>query len=215
MDLCEESPDVAYNINVSATMNVSKLAKPKCKLIYFSTDQIYPNAQGPHSENTSGPVNTYGRTKLIGEKAVLERPNSLVIRTNFLCTSQSEGRSGLLDFFISALTEDREIQTLRDVFFSPLGARSLAKIALELTALNASGIYNVGSREGQTKAEVFDEIVSILGVTNPQVRAIDSTSISTRAPRSLDLRMDVSKVETKLGREMNTLKAELREILSA
>lgn len=214
VDFCEAHRQEAYEINATATKTISAMADPACKIVYISTDQVYPDSVGPHLESNTGPVNVYGKTKLIGEQAVLERSNSLVIRTSFLCKSQND-RAGLLDFFLSALAENREIKIFRDVFFSPIGAHSLAKIIFELITLEANGVFNVGSREGQSKAELFNQIASVVALYKPRARTVDSTSIPFRAPRCLDLRMNVCKVEKKLGRKMKGLEQELREILNA
>lgn len=73
VNLCEEQPIEAYNVNTLGAVNVAKISlgcKAK-KVIFVSSDKAVE------------PINTYGITKALMEKVVLSLSNS---RTEILCT---------------------------------------------------------------------------------------------------------------------------------
>ena len=75
---CEKNKKKAFKINVTGTKNIveailncSKKTGKKIKLIFISTDGVYPSTRGNYKENDIlKPYNYYGWTKLRGEKLV-------------------------------------------------------------------------------------------------------------------------------------------------
>lgn len=78
---CEASPCMTIETNVSGTNNIVQLCKQyNCKLINFSTSEVYGNIGGLLSETRSdlNPNNIYGLSKLLAENIVnYERSNGL------------------------------------------------------------------------------------------------------------------------------------------
>lgn len=83
---CQDNWQHAERVNVNGTVNIAKMVeKTGAKLIYISTACVFDGENGPYSEtDRPGPKNWYAMTKLIGEKFVLQNPNNLVVRTNFV-----------------------------------------------------------------------------------------------------------------------------------
>ena len=75
----------SIDINIIGTCNVVKICQEyKIKLIFFSTNYVYPGFKGNYLEESSLlPFNNYGWSKLGGESAVRMYPNSLILRINF------------------------------------------------------------------------------------------------------------------------------------
>lgn len=71
--------------NIVGTANIAKYCLNKNKrLIYISTDYIYPGTVGNYKETDHiYPANEYAWTKLGGECSVKLVPNHLIIRTSF------------------------------------------------------------------------------------------------------------------------------------
>ena len=84
--LCEREPDLALALNCDVAANNAAAARESASfLIHISTDAVFDGQRGHYSEGDSvSPFSVYGRTKLVGEEAVLrELPRSLIARTNF------------------------------------------------------------------------------------------------------------------------------------
>ena len=82
MKLHEKNIQKSININIVGTSNLVNLCqKYKIKLIYFSTNYVYPFKNGNYKEdNPILPINNYAWSKLGGECAVQMLKNSLILR---------------------------------------------------------------------------------------------------------------------------------------
>ena len=82
MKLHEKNIQKSININIVGTSNLVNLCqKYKIKLIYFSTNYVYPFKKGNYKEdNPILPINNYAWSKLGGECAVQMLNNSLILR---------------------------------------------------------------------------------------------------------------------------------------
>ena len=72
----------SIDLNIIGTSNIVKCcSKYNVKLIYFSTNYVYPGSKGNYNENDNlKPVNNYAWSKLGGESAVQLYKNSLILR---------------------------------------------------------------------------------------------------------------------------------------
>ena len=82
MDIHDQNIIKSINLNILGTANITiACAKNKIKLIYFSTQYVYPGIKGNYRESDPLlPVNNYGWSKLGGEAAVQMYKNSLILR---------------------------------------------------------------------------------------------------------------------------------------
>ena len=82
MSLHEKKIEKSINTNIIGTSNLVNLcSKYKIKLIYFSTNYVYPSKNGIYKENHPLlPFNNYAWSKLGGECAVQMYKNSLILR---------------------------------------------------------------------------------------------------------------------------------------
>ena len=82
MDLHEKDISKSINLNVIGTANVTLACSNKnIKLIYFSTNYVYPGMNGNYNENDPlKPFNNYAWSKLGGECSVKLYKNSLILR---------------------------------------------------------------------------------------------------------------------------------------
>ena len=82
MKIHEEDIAKSIDLNIIGTANIVKICKKNnIKLIYFSTNYVYPGTQGNYSEKDPLlPVNNYAWSKLGGEASVQLYKNSLILR---------------------------------------------------------------------------------------------------------------------------------------
>ena len=72
----------SIDLNIIGTSNIVKACSERnIKLIYFSTNYVYPGSKGDYKETDPVlPVNNYAWSKLGGEAAVQLYKNSLILR---------------------------------------------------------------------------------------------------------------------------------------
>ena len=82
MSIHEKDIKKSIDLNIIGTSNIVKACKKKnIKLIYFSTNYVYPGRKGNYKEEDPLlPVNKYAWSKLGGEAAVHMYSNSLILR---------------------------------------------------------------------------------------------------------------------------------------
>ena len=141
---------------------------------------------------------------------MLEHPKGLVINTNFFGPSLNKNRTSLSDFFYNNIKEKNSIKIFEDSYFSPILMSTLSQILRELIERNIFGIYNLGSRNGMSKANFAREIANHYNLEIVNTISENSEYIKGRVKRGLDLRLDVSLVEKVLGYKMRTLKEEIK-----
>ena len=84
MELHEKNIIKSINLNIIGTANVTiACSKKNIKLIYFSTNYVYPGVKGNYNEHNSlKPFNNYAWSKLGGECSVQLYKNSLILRVS-------------------------------------------------------------------------------------------------------------------------------------
>ena len=82
MNLHKKDVKKSIDVNIIGTSNVTKACvKNNTKLIYFSTNYVYPGTKGNYKETDPvNPINKYAWSKLGGECVVKLYDNSLILR---------------------------------------------------------------------------------------------------------------------------------------
>ena len=82
MDIHDKNIILSIDLNIIGTANIVKLCKKNnIKLIYFSTNYVYPGTKGNYEEvDPVKPINNYAWSKLGGEASVKLYKNSLILR---------------------------------------------------------------------------------------------------------------------------------------
>ena len=78
VDQCETEKELALQINAKATETIAKqAAKQGAFVVYVSTDYVFDGEHGMKKENDQpNPIDFYGKSKLEGEKAVMDMASS-------------------------------------------------------------------------------------------------------------------------------------------
>ncbi len=200
VELSEEQVNLAYLTNTRTVENLAhwiQATGSNCHLVQISTDHVY-DGLGPHTEDKITITNNYAFSKYAGELAAARLP-STILRTNFVGRSQVSHRESLSDWVYNSLTGGQNVQVLSDVYFSPLSIRTLVEILELVIQKKPVGIYNLGSRNGMSKADfdfAFAECLKLPTNTMKRIETSQATFLKTYRPK--DMRMDSSKFENML-----------------
>lgn len=191
VDGCEENLSAAFNANVASVVAITRALQGRsCHLIHISTDQVY-SGQGPHKEMLASPCNVYGLSKYTGE-LIAGTVGATVLRTNFVGRSLISGRVAFTDWLVSSLKNQEHITLFDDVLFNPLHMSKLCDIVEETLKRQQPGTFNVGSKGGMSKANFALELGNRLGLDTSNVLLGKVGHVRLKAPRPLDMRMDIS-----------------------
>ncbi len=209
VDACEREPERARAVNAGVVAELVGGLARATHLVHVSTDQVYPDAPGPHREGVTGPVNAYGRSKLGGEIEACRHPRTTVVRTNFFGPSRTSGRASLSDWALGALARREPIDGFAGSWFSPLRLDTVARWCFDAVAAGATGTFNLGSRDGMSKYEFILALARAHRLDGSLVRAVEGGSRRGRARRAPDLRLDVGAIEARLEGQLPTLAEEV------
>jgi dTDP-4-dehydrorhamnose reductase len=183
VDGCEDNPAQATMVNFQGTWAVALgAAEIGCKLVYLSTDYVFDGrAEKPYRENDQpNPLSVYGRTKFMGEQAVIKNcPRRFIVRTSWLF-----GRYGrnFVDAIRQKAERESRIEVVSDQTGSPTYARDLCEPLLTIAGSEHYGIYHLTNSGQCSWFEFACEIIRLTGV-RCEVAPIDSGSCGRRAPR--------------------------------
>ena len=126
MDIHEKDIKKSIDLNIIGTANITKACEERnIKLIYFSTNYVYPGKKGNYKEGDNLlPVNNYAWSKLGGEASVQLYKNSLILR---VCMTEKP--------FIHNVA-------FSNVITSFMYHEDVVKILFKL--INKTGIINIG-----------------------------------------------------------------------
>lgn len=129
VDKAEDDNKVATSINVIGPTN---LASTGCKMIHISTDYVFDGMQyKPYTtEDKTHPLSVYGKTKRLGEEAVLMHSNkAIIIRTAWLYSPYG---NNFVKTMLRLGQEKKEINVVSDQVGSPTYAADLAKAIVQI-----------------------------------------------------------------------------------
>ena len=121
MNIHEKEISKSININIIGTANIVKACQEKnIKLIYFSTNHVYPGIKGNYKEKDPVlPINKYAVSKLGGECSVQMYSNSLILR---ICMTEKpfEHKKAFNNMITNFIFHD-EIAKLLPLFYKHTG----------------------------------------------------------------------------------------------
>ncbi len=185
VDKAEKEQEEAYSINGQAAGILAAACKNSgAGFIHISTDYVF-NGLGtrPYREDDAvDPVNTYGDSKLQGERAAFaNNAESIVIRTSWV---YSEFGNNFVKTMIRLMKEKDSLGVVSDQMGSPTYAADLAAAILAIVASDkwVAGIYHY-SNEGIISWYEFAVAIKQYVPGDCIVRPISTESYPTPAKR--------------------------------
>lgn len=159
---CEENKKLAWDVNVNGTLNLLEKLEEGQKIIFTSSAHVYNRSSHPHSEDE--PLNSpdfYGLTKKAAEELIEyyseKKGFAYTILRFFNIYGPKQGKGFLIPDIIEKYRTGGEIEIInpdarRDFIYISDAVAALIK------AINAEGIYNIGSGKGTKIGEIYSLI---------------------------------------------------------
>ncbi|MBF0409635.1 MAG: dTDP-4-dehydrorhamnose reductase [Candidatus Riflebacteria bacterium] len=223
VDKAESEVAVAQKINAEGVFNIGKIAK-RCnaKVVHFSTDYVFDGSlDRPYIETDfPSPISVYGKTKLEGEKKLVEAIDTFFIfRISWIYGNKGKN---FVTSIIKLLKERDCLKIVNDQIGAPTWTEKLSENILNLINSNSNkyGFYHY-SDEGQISW--FDFAVEIqeqglksgLFESRKQILPIPSSEYPAPATRPANSRLNTTKVREILGFKINPWQENLRNYLSS
>jgi dTDP-4-dehydrorhamnose reductase len=144
VDQAESDHELAHLVNATAPgIIAAEAVKLGLRLVHLSTDYVFDGQSAmPYKPSSApNPINTYGVTKLLGERAVLDSGvAALIVRTSWV--HAGAGKNFTLTM-LSLMRERPSIKVVCDQIGTPTWAQTLAQSIWGLLATRAGGIFHV------------------------------------------------------------------------
>jgi len=215
VDRCEADPDEATDVNGTAAGHLAFLSNEVgAAFVHISTDYVF-DGTGPATEDTEPhPLNTYGATKLFGERVVRQaHSDSAVLRlSSVFGWNRLFSKTNAVTWILQKLEAGQEVPLFHDQRVTPTYAKTAAKVAFDLWDQHASGLFHVSCPDCASRVEMGRAVAEVFHISNPKLNPIPLGSVALRAKRPLAPCLVVRKVEETLKRPMPTFRACLEDM---
>jgi dTDP-4-dehydrorhamnose reductase len=218
VDGCEERPEEARSINGQAPGEVARACEVRSiAFAHVSTDYVFDgDAKTPYEESDrTNPIQTYGQSKLAGERAVIGAHGSpLLVRLSFVygVDRSAEELTGFPAWVRGRLRRGEETSLFTDQWITPSRAGQAAETILALLDDRITGTFHLASRSCVTPYEFGELIEERTNASADLLEEGSQSDVDRPAERPRHTCLDVRRVEEALGREQPTLGEDLDTI---
>lgn len=183
VDLAEDEPERCMRVNAEGTRNIALACREiGAKLLYISTDYVFPGTGDKpwETDDPTGPLNVYGRSKLAGEEAVRELVKKhFIVRTSWV---MGEHGSNFVKIMLRLAETRNELRVVDDQIGSPTFTADLAPLLCDMLETENYGVYHA-TNEGYCSWAELAEAVFRLSGKNVTVRHVSTEEYGARAAR--------------------------------
>lgn len=199
VDASEVDPSLAWSVNVAGAENLAQAANAvDAEFVQLSTNFVFDGERSRDSPYTikdgPAPINTYGQTKLAGERAVSSAAERcFIVRTSWVFGT------GKKNFFSTAprsLRAGQKVRAITDVWASSTYVRDLVQRVMDIVSLRHYATYHVVNSGICSYYEFALEVARILRTSEAELRAliepVELGDLQLRARRPLFTPMSCS-----------------------
>lgn len=211
---CQNNPEEAYKINVTASLNIAKLcAEANIPCVFTSTDLVFDGLKSPYQENDPvSPISYYGEQKVIAEQGMLEiYPKTVICRMPLMFGIPSPNAESFIQFFLKTFRQGKPLSLFIDEYRTPVSGLTAAKGLLLALETVESDILHLGGKEKISRYEFGHLMADIFDFSKDLINPCQQTDVPMSAPRSPDTALDSSKA-FKLGYSPLSIKEELERL---
>ncbi len=203
VDKAESEQEQALLLNANIVENLAKIVRTNnIFLVHVSTDYVFDGkGYRPYNEdNYTLPVSVYGKTKLLGEQAILNNPcHCAIVRTSWL---YSEYGTNFVKTMLRLGKERQQLTVIDDQIGSPTYASDLAETIMQLVMqkelVKQTQIYHF-SNEGIASWYDFAKTIMELGNCACEVLPISTEQYPTLAQRPFYSVLNKQKIKSQFS----------------
>ncbi len=223
VDKSESEPELAHAVNgVAPGIMAQEAKKLGATLIHVSTDYVFDGSKStPYTETDEAkPLGTYGKSKLVGENAILESgANHIIMRTAWV--HGVYGKGNFVKTMLRMGKEREELKVVHDQVGSPTWTGDLAAAIAQIIPHLQSEIYGIYHYTNSGAISWYDFAVAIFEEAKQlgfplqvkQVVPITTAEYSTPAKRPAFSVLNSAKISKVLGRHSPYWRDGLRQML--
>lgn len=194
VDRAEDEPEQCFKVNVAGTRNMARACKQVgAKMIFISSDYVFSGeGDRPYeTDDATGPINVYGRSKAEGEQVVLNTlEKSFIVRTSWVFGSHG---NNFVKTMLRLGKERDTVSVVADQIGSPTYTVDLAGLLVDMIATEKYGIYHA-TNEGFCSWAEFADIIFHLKNYKAKIDAIPTIKYPVKAHRPLNSKLSKTRL---------------------
>ncbi len=214
VDKAEDEREKCFLVNKTGTKNLARCAQSQgAKMLYVSTDYVFGgNGDSPFNVNDpKGPLNTYGKSKLKGEQAVLEScKRFFIVRTSWVF---GEKNTNFIATMLRLSQTHNKVSVVCDQIGSPTYSKHLANLLCKMIETEKFGVYHATNEGFCSWAQLARETF-LIAKKSTKVNPVKSEEYKTRAKRPLNSRLSKASLDLAGFERLPSWEAAVREYLS-
>lgn len=200
VDKAEDEPDEAARLNRVLPGNLARICQETgAGLVHYSTDFVFDGKKtSPYAETDPvDPQSVYGKTKLAGERAILEvgLEKHLILRTAWLF---GPGKTNFVEKILGFAKTRDVLKVVHDQIGSPTSTMDLSGMTVDLLQAGATGLFHTVNSGRASWCELASEAVSTAGI-NCEVLPITSAEYPQKAKRPVYSVLDTGRFAAAVG----------------
>lgn len=216
VDGCEKEPERAFRVNGQGTSHVAMACKEsRARLIYISTDYVFDGRKGrPYEEGDEPhPINAYGKSKLMGERAIYEAQlkDYIILRTSWLYGLRGKN---FIETILRLSQSGQNLKVVHDQVGSPTYTRDLAEGIEPLLSMPFKGILNLTNSGHCSWFELTRAILEEAGIDGVSLEPITSVELDRPAKRPPYSGLCQCLYQSLTGKTLRPWREALREYLA-
>jgi dTDP-4-dehydrorhamnose reductase len=203
VDFCEENPDAAFLVNSESVAYFATAAREAGSfLLQVSTDYVFDGEKGSYSElDPPHPVNTYGNSKLQGERAAVFIGEGLwsIARPSVIFGWGRPYRPNAATYVFEKLSKHEAVRMVRDQYCSPTFNTNLAAMLVEVAERKIPGILHTAGATRLSRHELALKVADTFGLDKKLVLEATAKEVPWKAKRPKDSSLNVARATTLLS----------------
>ena len=202
LDVCEDRPDWAYDLNVNGARAVADVFADTCRIIYMSTDLVFsgdsPPAGGYAEIHTPDPISVAGNTFYQAEQVLNELDNTCIVRLGLPLGDSITGDKGAIDWIKSRLTKNRPVTLFHDELRSCVRCEQIAAMITPVLNLSLTGLYHFGGNQPWTLHQIGEYVRDKYQTPPHLLKGIHRHEEQNGPPRIGNVAMNCTKLKNTL-----------------
>ena len=216
VDYCEQHPEEAYALNVTAVKHLAEYSQSNsCRLIHLSTDFVFDGtATEAYTEtDTTNPINYYGKTKQWSEEVIEQAcTNYAIARIEVVYGKPFNGQHGNIVHLVKTRLENgQSIRVVSDQFRSPTWVEDIARAIESLLSDKYQGIYHICGGETMSVADIAYRVAKHFGLDTSLIQPVTTDEMNEATPRPLFSPMNTEKALKEFGYQPSRLEEGFKE----
>ena len=216
VDYCEQRPEEAYAMNVTAVKHLAEYSRDhSCRLIHLSTDFVFDGTSSIAYTETDvpNPVNYYGKTKQWSEEVIGQLcTDYAIVRVEVVYGKPLPKQHGNIVHLVkNRLENGQSIRVVSDQFRSPTWVEDIACAIEQLLSNQHQGIYHICGGETLSVADIAYRAAKFFNLDASLIEPITTEAMNEATPRPPFTPMSVKKAQQAFGYQPSTLEEGFKE----